>query len=439
MGRKDYVRCSRLILEAGSNAVTVRFHPRLTIVAGVARIERESLAGELLGALGGGRDGAHLELVDDAGKRFAVVRSRAGVEDRVVELGARLDVTDDFRAPNGDLDLLARAGLDREQARRVLRLRASDLSAASDGDRIIARLAGLEPERLWRAAERLRDAEAWLADEAATRGATPEDAEVLEAIERHHAEFERATARHDSVRHHGIFIAGACALGAVPAALLTRFAAIPFLAIALATWMLSILFRRRMERAAVAEQEALARAGAQSYLGFHLQRVNGRVDASEQNGRLAEAADELRRAREGWAEIAGGIDVAWVEDQRVAIEAARRGDAVGPAPAVPGGGDIVHALEDWLAARSDDPFRLPLVLDEPLSGHPAVAVTDALDRLLAAPTQLQLIYLTEDPVVAAWGRERAASGELGVLEPAPEQEEAPAKDRLVEEPLAQLG
>lgn len=54
------MRYQRLILEAGPNAVTVRFHPRLTVVAGVGRLERESLVGELLGSLGGGRGGAHL-------------------------------------------------------------------------------------------------------------------------------------------------------------------------------------------------------------------------------------------------------------------------------------------------------------------------------------------------------------------------------------------
>ena len=43
------MRYQRLILEAGSNAVTVRFHPRLTVIAGVGRAAREGLVGELLG------------------------------------------------------------------------------------------------------------------------------------------------------------------------------------------------------------------------------------------------------------------------------------------------------------------------------------------------------------------------------------------------------
>ena len=68
------VRYERLILEAGPNAVTVRFHPRLTVIAGVGRAEREGLVGECLGALAGGRSGAHLEVVDDGGRRLAVIR-----------------------------------------------------------------------------------------------------------------------------------------------------------------------------------------------------------------------------------------------------------------------------------------------------------------------------------------------------------------------------
>ena len=371
--------------------------------------------------------------------RFAVIRSRAGVEDRVVELGTRVDMTDEFRVAGGPVDLLARAGLDPAGARRALRLRAADLATAGDGDRIVARLAQVEPDQLWRAAERLKDAEAWLADEAESRGASPEDAEILDAIERRHTEFERAVARHESVRHHGIFVAGACAIGAVPAAFLTRLAAVPVLAVAVATWLLSIAFRRRVQRAEVAEQAALARAGAQSYLGFHLQRVNGRLDGGEQAGRLAEAADELRRARDGWEQIAGGVDVDWVIAERARVEGARRGEEIGPVAALPVGTGVVRALEDWLEARGDEPIHLPLVLDEPLAGHPAAIVTEALDRLLGAPVQLQLIYLTEDPVVAAWGRARAAAGELAVLEPAPVHEEEDAEVRLVEEPLVSNG
>src|SRR5687768_16230959 len=94
--RCDRVRCSRLILEAGPNAVTVRFHPNLTVIAGVGRLERDSLVGELLSALAGGRSGTHLEVLDRTGRRLAVVRAGKGAPDRVVDLATREDVTEEF-------------------------------------------------------------------------------------------------------------------------------------------------------------------------------------------------------------------------------------------------------------------------------------------------------------------------------------------------------
>ena len=81
MAERFDVRYQRLILEAGPNAVTVRFHPRLTVIAGVGRSERDGLVGELLGAMAGGRGGAHLEIMDDHGRRLAVTFSTADSRD----------------------------------------------------------------------------------------------------------------------------------------------------------------------------------------------------------------------------------------------------------------------------------------------------------------------------------------------------------------------
>src|SRR5258706_15120114 len=97
------MRYHRLILEGGANAVTVRFHPRLTVIGGVGRLERQSLTGELLGALGPGRPGVHLELVDDNGRQLAAMRPHGGGRDRVLETETGLDVTDEFtvESPSG--------------------------------------------------------------------------------------------------------------------------------------------------------------------------------------------------------------------------------------------------------------------------------------------------------------------------------------------------
>jgi hypothetical protein len=421
------VRCSRLILEAGTNAVTVRFHPQLTVVTDVGRLERESLAGELLGALGGGRAGTHLEVAAEDGRRLAVVRPAIGTGDRVVDLATREDVSAEFTTPGGRVDLLASVGLDRASARRRLRVRATDLTAASRADELVGSLAGLDQGALWRAATNLRDAAAWLAAEADSVGADPEDAELVEEIELRHREFEAAQARHESIRHHGIFIGGASALGAVPAALLVRAAALPFLAVAFVTTMVSIAFRRRMVKAQRRERVALEAAGADTYLGFHLQRVNSILEGQEQRGRLAEAVEQHRRASAAWTEIAGDVDVEWALASRARIADLAEGREPAPAPVADrplSVSDLASVLSARLTEVAGAGEPLPLVLDEPLAGLDATQVWELLE-VVRRSSGRQVIYLTEDPEVAAWARATAASGGLSVLSPEPELAPAP--------------
>ena len=58
----SFMRFQRLLLEAGPNTVTVDLHPRLTVIAGVGELERESLVAELLAGLAGSRPGTHVEV-----------------------------------------------------------------------------------------------------------------------------------------------------------------------------------------------------------------------------------------------------------------------------------------------------------------------------------------------------------------------------------------
>lgn len=162
------MRCARLILETGPVHVSIRFHPRLTVVAGLGRAERERFTSELVGALVGGRGGAHLEVVDGRGRHLAVLRPPGG-DDRVIELSTRTDVTAALRGDQG-VDLLACVGVPRHDARRRLRVRAEDLQVEQHGDDVVAQLAGRPQQRLWRAARNVSDAEAWVAAEATGAG-----------------------------------------------------------------------------------------------------------------------------------------------------------------------------------------------------------------------------------------------------------------------------
>lgn len=436
------MRYQRLILEAGDNAVTVRFHPRLTVIAGVGRRERDLLLTELLGSLAGGRAGAHLELVDDGGRRLALIRPANGGADRVLEVDTGNDVTHEFLNRSGVPDLLAPLGLTTVEARRLCRLSGAELAVESQGDSLVTALAASDQATLWAAADRLVAADGALARESHAAGSDVEDAPLIEEIERRHAAFERAQRQNDSVRHHGIFIGGACA----PAAAVARFplhntvAALGFLAVAALTTVLSILFRRRMERARVLEDDALTRAGKQSYIGFQLQRVDRMLDGQKSLARVASASEEKRVAQEAWQGLAGDITPEWALHHRDEIEAlSGRLRGLGPRTRGPGsllagpgpGGihpDIDPAeLAHWLAARFAALRRvgpagesLPLVLDDALLGVDAGVKQWILELIGRSAGSPQVVYLTADPDVAAWARLEAMAGQLSVLEPAPE-------------------
>lgn len=434
------MRYERLILEAGTNAVTVRFHPRLTVIGGVGRAERESLVAEILGALAGGRGGAHLEVVDDHGRRLAIIRPAAGGEDRVVESETGRDVTEEFTEPDGHVDVLGTLGLGLDAARRRSRLSSTDIAAVSRSDALVHALAAVGQVQLWQTAERVRETDARLKAEAQSIGAAPEDAPMIEEIERRHEEFEDAQRRHDDVRHHGIFIGGACAIGAVPAAAMNRLYALPFLAVAALATVASVAYRRRMAAAARREQEALAAAGARSYIGFHLQRVNGLLDGSQTRQRLAQAAHEHRLAVEAWQALAGEVSVDWALTMRERIlSVARRlrehGDGVAGAEMPPDlsrvdPADLAHSLVARLADLRHafaGGESLPLILDEPLAGVDIPVKRWMLELVGRSAGSPQVVYLTEDDDIAAWARMEAVAGHLAVIEP------SPATDHLMSE------
>lgn len=422
--------------------MTVAFHPGMTVVAGVGRAERDSLVGELVHALAGGRGGAHVEVVDADDRRLAVVRPPDG-QDRVVDLATGTDVSEELRGPDGSIDLLARLGVPRADARRRLRLRSDDLQVEERGDDLVARLAGRPQQRLWKAATSVLDAEAWVAAEAERAGTAPEDAELVAEVERRHRTLEAAQAGHERVRHLAIFVGGACALGAVPAAALIRWTAVPFLLVALVTTALSIARRRRMVAAQELEQEALERVGAASYYGFHLQRVSAVLAGTRNEHRLPEAADAHCEALTSWRRLAGDIDVEVALRLKTRVSAAVGGaadDHDDRRPMLDGGvvagastADLARALTTRLAQQAragagGEP--LPLVLDEPFDGLPERVVRELLELVLGTPG-VQVILLTEDPVVTAWARQRAPSGRLAVLSPSPDAAPTPDPAELV--------
>jgi hypothetical protein len=60
---------------------------------------------------------------------------------------------------------------------------------------------------------------------------------------------------------------------------------------------------------------------------------------------------------------------------------------------------------------------MPVVLDEPFLRIGAERKWELLDLLRRLGEKTQLLYLTDDPFVAAWARRRAAAGLVTLLEP----------------------
>ncbi|MBW3557627.1 MAG: hypothetical protein KY454_11900 [Actinobacteria bacterium] len=422
------MRFQRLLLEAGSSTVTLDLHPRLTVVAGLGRMERESLVTELLGGLGASRPGTHVEVVEDTGRRLGVIHPAHGGRDRVMDLASNDDVTEEFAGENGSVNLLQALGFDVGSLRRRCRMGSHDMATGAVVDSTVATLAGCDPEELWTAAEAVQVCDAVLKAEVAAIGGDPEDASLVEEVERRHAAFEAAQERLEYVRHHGIFIGGACVLAAMPAALIQHWASIPLLAVAIVTTLVSIAYRRRMEKTRKAERRVLEQAGAKSYLAFRIQRMNAVFDGGADRTRLALAADEHRRALAAWRQLAGEVSVDLAFDLRDRVEAAARrireagGRGVATAAASAEPTELAQALmvrmnELRHAGSSGESF--PLLLDEPLQGiAPSVKhwVLELVGRSAGTP---QIVYLTDDPEVAAWARAEAVWGELSVLEPAP--------------------
>jgi hypothetical protein len=203
--------------------------------------------------------------------------------------------------------------------------------------------------------------------------------------------------------------------------------------------LVSVFFRSSMQKAAQLEEEALAEAGAQSYLGFHLQRVNGLLSDDQARKRIMAAAEAFRVATAAWRNVAGDVAMGWALEHHEEIQAAARvrldvtalSTMSSTAPALDSDRttDLARVLIgrlNELRSFGEDGESFPLILDDPLIGlHPSVkpALLELLGDAAGAP---QLIFLTEDEDVASWARLEALTGALSILEPKPEHHEAPA-------------
>ncbi|HYI62815.1 MAG TPA: hypothetical protein VEW93_13535 [Acidimicrobiales bacterium] len=404
-------------------------HPRLTVITGLGELERESLAGELLGALGPSRPGIHLEVVTDGGRHLAVFRPVNG-RARLVDVEAATDITPD--AESGGADLYAQHGLDVASARRALKVTHADLAVQAQADTVVQRLADVDQTALWAAAARVRVTDEALQAEALASGTAPEDAEIIDRIERRHTSLEEALGSMNRATRLARGVTAVGVVGTVAALLANPLLAVPLVAITAASLAVAFWHRSRADRARQHEQEALDAAGAESYLGFHVQRVDGLVSSEQARRRVLAAATDHRAAAAQWFELAGDVSVDWALEHHgdIAVAARLRADVRNlgvMSSSAPGNSDLASDLAHALLTRmarartlGDLGETFPLVIDEPFTGLDGGLKAPLLELLSRSAGSPQVILLTAEEEVASWARLEALTGALVVLEPTPD-------------------
>lgn len=410
----------RLVIESGERTLTAEFGTSLTVVEGLGDAARQAFVGELLGAFSGTRPGVHLELTSE-GHHLTVFRPRNG-KHRVIDTDSARDVTDAFTAGREGIDLFAALGVDPALARQAIHFTADDLRLRAESDAWIAALAGLPQADVWNAAMRLASAQDLVDRQAAETGTSPGDAALLARIEERHAELVAATATYERVRLLALTVGTLSAMGGLAIGeLAPRFAALPFLALAVAGVVLALRYRAQRTKAERAEHNVLREAGADDYTSFQYARIDTMLDTDVERRRFMSALGDLHRAQETWDELVGPIPVRFALDHEPQVnDAVRNGAIVRQRRASETGAaaddttEIVQAvlarLEAVRALTSADP--LPLVLDDPFTGLDGMTKQALLELMLRNAGSLQVIVVSGDADVRAWARSTAGHGGL---------------------------
>ncbi|HRW39357.1 MAG: hypothetical protein KDB04_18720 [Acidimicrobiales bacterium] len=420
---------SRLVIEEGTTTFSLSFHPRLTVVAGVDSGARKGLVAELIGGLGSTRTGVNLELADDRGRRLAVLRPASGGH-RIIELNSGTDVSDEFRATDGRLDVLGRYGIDARTARDRLHLDRTMLERDARRDERVQRLSELDQTELWSTAARVRITEDEMQAISDEHRASAEDAELVARIERHHQGLEEAVEQHKALRRDASLVCGASLFAAVPVSVVRPELAVPILVIGMATILLAFMLRARVEAVQRMEQSALADAGVDSYLGYVVGRVDQMMDDTEARRRRLAVAEDHRAAALRWTNLVGDVNVEWALAHHEEIETAARlrrdlatlSQVSSTAPEID---DLTSSLAQALIAHlgrlrtlGSGGESLPLILDDPFTEVAPSTKLTLVELLARSAGSPQVILLTDQDEVATWARLEALTGEVALVEPA---------------------
>ena len=429
------MRLERLVIEAGENTLTLDLHPRLTVVAGMGRVERESLVGELIGALGGTRPGLHLEVEERSGRHLSVFRPTSG-RHRIVDVDRARDVTVEFTDPTGGCNLLDQLALDSRAARRLMRFGAADLAASSHRGHAVDVLASLDQTpRVGRRRRTVPSAERDLTSESEAIGSAPEDAAMIEAVEARHIAVEEAAERFEQTRKRTFYIGGACAALTVPAVGMAGATGLLFVAIALVAVAASLGARANARTGCSSRGEG-SRGGRRPQLP-RVPAPAGQRPAGQRHqpqgphGRRLVPAGPLSPTGNSWpatSRSTGRWPTARRSKRRPA--SAARSTPWVPSPHGTRGHGGRHRRPRPRARHPSGRGALrrrrglPLLLDDPFRELDRSVKPLLLELLGRSAGEPQIIFLTEDEDVASWARLEALTGEVALIEPAPEHEDA---------------
>ncbi len=392
----------------------LRLHPRITVLTGLAPLQRDALTAELESVLGAGRPGLNAELLEESG-RILILQRPIGEPDKVIDALNGEDVTAEFRF--GDtVSIAGSVGIDGGELRSYLRLGARNTEADVRHDDLIRRLGKIDQDRLWSAALALAEVEAEVASQSNEPDADDDFEHYVDAIEDCHLAVEQAHERVENSRAALTASSATLAILAFIAALLLHpIAAAPFVLLSIGCAGVSFWHFKKLEEATAAEVEVLNAAGLRSYLTLQLAQVE-RLTRTKGTDDPAISLNEIHRiARECWELAVGVVPLEWAVKNRSAIQAAARGkypertEASSP-------GDAVQRIRHHLDRIGTRPGgSLPAILDDPFAILDDYSMATVLSLITDHAHRGQVLIMTEDQRVIDWAEQLAGRSAATVL------------------------
>ena len=403
---------------------TYDFHPGLTVVD-ARRADPHQLTATLVGALGTGEAGVHVEADLDNGRAVVAFRPH-GATHRVVDIETARDVSAPFRRNDGRIDLLGASGLEESAVTHAIVAGEGDLRDGDPTEAWFARLAGHDVETILVRAQAVVAAEKDLREATTVARANPGEAEAFERVANELVTATAAEKRHDRIRIATLVAGSALPLAAILGMnKLGNVGALTLIGASLALTVGCLLYERKLSRAVEAEREAVASAAIDEDT-ITERMANTPVGDPAVRQALLESSNAYQDASAHWTELAGTIPAPWVLTHTERLrEMTRLKSSFGSSEVLdalatqPASNDLIAALAGRVAALTQSTSsreRLPLFLDDPLADLKWVEKAPVLEFLGRLASTQQVVLVTNDEETLGWARLEAMTGGVRVVD-----------------------